>query len=91
LQGTCDGAQNFWNLCVSISRRTHKATHLHQSTSHKILVLKEVLQEHTLRIQREEVKPCIVEDLAYPQHIQIQKLFTAKQIGNDNQNAHGKS
>jgi hypothetical protein len=54
-------------------------------------VWKEILQEHILRIQREEVKPYIVGYSTYLLHIQIQKPFIAKQTGSDDQKTYDKS
>jgi hypothetical protein len=53
-------------------------------------VQKEILQEHILRIEREEVKPYIVGDSAYPLHTQIHKSFTVKWTSSDDQNAYDK-
>ena len=90
MQGICDGDRNFWNICIAAAGGTHDATHLWQSIFYKSLVAKEILQEHVLEIEGEEVKPYIVGDLAYPLQTQIQKPFTTKGIGSHNQNAYDK-
>jgi hypothetical protein len=90
LQGICDGDRNFWNIYIVAPGGTHDATHLRQSTFYKSLVRKEILQEHILRIEGEELKPYIVGDSAYPLHTQVQKPFTAKRTGSDDQNTYDK-
>ena len=51
---------------------------------------KEILQEHVLEIESEEVKPYIVGDSAYPLQTQIQKPFIARGIGSHDHNAYDK-
>ena len=55
------------------------------------MVQKEIIDEHILRIQRKKGKPCIVGDLAYPLHTQIQKPYIANQIGSDDQKDYDES
>ena len=89
MQGVCENKKIFWNLCVRAPRRTHDAAHLRQSSFYKKKVMKkDILQEHIVIIEGQQILPYVVGDFAYSILTHIQKPFTTRTTWNINQNVY---
>ena len=90
LQGICDSNRNFLDVCVLAPGGTHDATHMRSSGFFKQLMRRRILQEPSINIKGETIKPYIIGDSAYPLLQQIQKPFNAKLSGQEDQDAFDK-
>jgi hypothetical protein len=78
------------DVCVLALEGTHDATHMRSSEFFKKLIRRQILQEPSINIEGETIKPSIIGITAYPLLQQIQKPFNAKLSGHDDQDVFDK-
>ena len=71
----------FWDVYVLAPGGTHDAIHVRSSEFFKKLMRRQILQEPSINIESEIIKPYIIGDSAYPLLQRIQKPFNAKLSG----------
>ena len=86
----CNDNQIFWMFVYLAPRVTHDATHMRFSKFFKKLIRRRLLQEPSINIEGETLKPDIIGDSIYPLLQQIQKPFNAKLFRKDDEDAFDK-
>jgi hypothetical protein len=81
LQGVCDANLLFWDVCVRAPGGTHDATHFRDSFLYKDFLEKAILQEPSIRLGSQLVRPYIAGDSAYPLMIHIMKAYSDRGSG----------
>ena len=76
LQGVCDANLLIWDVCVRAPGGTHDATHFRNSFLYKDFLDKAILQEPSIQLGSQLVRPYIAGDSAYPLMFHIMKAYS---------------
>ena len=74
LQGICDSNQSFLDVCVFAPEGTHDATRMRSLEFFQKPMRRRILQEPSINIRGETIKPYIIGDSTYPLLQQIKSL-----------------
>ena len=75
LQGVCDANLLYWDVCVRASIGIHDTTYFQDLFLYKDFLEKFILQEPTILLGSQLVRPYIAGDSTYPLMIHIMKAF----------------
>ncbi|MCO5570659.1 hypothetical protein L7F22_024386 [Adiantum nelumboides] len=78
LQGVVDSRKTFWSVVCNAPEGVHDYTHFKECSLYEKLVRKEVLQEPTIQIQGETIRPYIVADSTYKLESFVLKDFRTR-------------